>query len=145
MSVQQLRGWIDYERQFLPALARPSGSITSRNRVRLVAISPLRRILNTEIIISGEDSSALLIFGLSVCCAIEATGKFMIGDQSGNSARFHGFVNRYMSPDYASKTFAGMTYGKALWDHFRNGVLRHNYIRLLSLLIFPDSENTITP
>jgi hypothetical protein len=50
----------------------------------------------------------------------------MIGDQCGNSARFHGFVNRYMSPDYASKTFAGMTYGKALWDHFRNG-LTHGF------------------
>jgi hypothetical protein len=125
MAVPQLRGWIDYERQFLPAL-QPADRINYfEKRVRLVAINPLRRILNTEIVVAGEDSSALLIFGLSVCCAIEATGKFLTG-QPGNARRFHAFLNRYMSPDYASKTFDGMTYGKAMWDHFRNG-LAHGF------------------
>jgi hypothetical protein len=76
--------------------------------------------------VAGEDSSALLIFGLSVCCAIEATGKFLIGGKPANAVRFHAFVNRYMSPDYAAKTFAGMTYGQALWEHFRNG-LAHGF------------------
>lgn len=126
MNAPQLRGWIDYERQFLPALSRAERIEYFEKRVRLVAINPLRRILNTEIIVAGEDSSALLIFGLSLCCAIEATGKFLLGPKSGNAARFDKFVNGYMSPDYAAKTFAGMTYGKALRDHFRNG-LAHGF------------------
>ena len=126
MAMQHLRGWIDYERQFLSALTPVERIDYFEKRVRLVAINPLRRILDTEVIVSGEESSALLIFGLSICCAIEATGKFLIGEPSGNAARFHAFVNRYMAPDYGAKTFAGMTYGKALWDHFRNG-LAHGF------------------
>ena len=125
MAVPQLRGWIDYERQFLPALKAADRIDYFEKRVRLVAINPLRRILNTEIIVAGEDSSALLIFGLSVCCAIEATGTFLTG-QPGNAVRFHAFLNRYMSSDYGSKTFDGMTYGQAMWDHFRNG-LAHGF------------------
>src|SRR5262249_47591635 len=118
--------WLDYERTHLPALSPTERIDYFEKRVRLVAINPLRRILNTEIIVAGEDSSALLIFGLSVCCAIEAAGKFLIGGKPGNAARFHAFVNRYMSRDYAGKTFGGMRYGEALWDHFRNG-LAHGF------------------
>lgn len=99
MNVEQLRGRMDYERQFLPTLTEPERIDYFEKRVRLVAISPLRRILDTEIIVDRAASSALLIFGLSVCCAIEAAGKFMLGDQSRNSARFYSFRNKYMSPD----------------------------------------------
>jgi hypothetical protein len=126
LSGRQLRGWIDYERQFLPALAPAERIDYFEKRVGLVAINPLCRILRTEIIVSGEESSALLIFGLSICCAIEAAGKFLTGGKGGNAARFHAFVNGYMSSDFAAKTFGGRTYGEALWDHFRNG-LAHGF------------------
>jgi hypothetical protein len=114
MAVQDLRGWIDYDRPFLPALTAAERIDYFEKRVRLVAINPLRRILKTEVIVAGEDSSALLIFGVSICCAIEATGKFLKGERAGNGVRFHAFLNRYMAPDYAAKTVAGLTYGFAV-------------------------------
>ncbi len=54
MNLQQLRGWIDYERRFLPALSPAERIDYFEKRVRLVAINPLRRILNKEIIVAGR-------------------------------------------------------------------------------------------
>jgi hypothetical protein len=85
-GVHDLRGWLDYDRQHLPALSPDERIDYFEKRVRLVAVNPLRRILATEIIVEGEESSALLIFGVSLCCAIEAIGKFLTGGQVGNGA-----------------------------------------------------------
>lgn len=124
--IKDLRGWIDYDRDRLPSLSPADRIDYFERRVRLVAVSPLRRILATEIIVQGEDSSALLIFGVSVCCAIEAAGKFLTGGVVGNALRFHSFLNKYMSPDFRAKTIDGLVYGEALWRHFRNG-LAHGF------------------
>lgn len=122
---QQLTGWIDYDRPLLPGL-QPSQRIDYfERRVRQVAINPLGRLLLNEIHVS-PDSSALLIFGVSLCCTIEATGKFLTGGQVGNAQRFHAFLNRYMSPDFQSQRAGSLTYGEALWSHFRNG-LAHGF------------------
>ena len=124
--MKDLRGWIDYDRDRLPSLSLADRIDYFERRVRLVAVSPLRRILATEIIVQGEDSSALLIFGVSVCCAIEASGKFLTGGVVGSALRFHAFLNNYMSPDFQLKTIDGLAYGEALWRHFRNG-LAHGF------------------
>lgn len=127
--MKDLRGWLDYDRDRLPALSPGERIDYFEKRVRKVAVNPLRRILTTEIVVEGEDSSALLIFGVSVCCAIEATGKFLTGGLRGkgaNEKRFHAFLDGYMSAEFHSKTVGGLTYGEALWRHFRNG-LAHGF------------------
>jgi hypothetical protein len=120
--VRDLRGWIDYDRQYLPSLKPAERTDYFKKRVRLVFINPLARILETEILVEG--SSALLICGVSLCCTIEATGKVLTGGRNGNATRFHAFLDRYMSSVYAMKTIGGLTYGEALWLHFRNGLAR---------------------
>lgn len=126
VGVHNLRGWLDYDRQHLPALSPDERIDYFEKRVRLVAINPLRRIHATEIIVHGEDSSALLIFGVSLCCAIEATGKFLTGGKGNNGNRFLAFVGRYMSPDFQVQTIVGTTNADVVWKHFRNG-LAHGF------------------
>jgi hypothetical protein len=123
--VQHLRGWLDYDRPSLHLLAPNERIDYFEKRVRLVVVNPLDCILNNEVHVA-PDSSALLIFGVSLCCAIEATGKFLNGGQGGNSDRFHAFLNRYMAPEYQSKSVGGRKYGEVLWLHFRNG-LAHGF------------------
>jgi hypothetical protein len=123
--LQHLRGWIDYDRPTLHLLQIKERIEYFEKRVRLVVINPLRRILDNEVHIA-VDSSALLVFGVSVCCAIEATGKFLNGGQGKNVERFHAFLNKYMAQDYQSKKVGDMNYGDVLWKHFRNG-LSHGF------------------
>jgi len=123
--VQQLRGWIDYDRRYLSPLLPTERLDYFEKRVRLVAINPLDRLLSNEIHVS-PDSSALLLCGVSLCCVIEATGKFLMGGHGGNPTRFEAFLKAYMSPDYQSKKLGTMTYGQVLWRHFRNG-LTHGF------------------
>jgi hypothetical protein len=70
----------------------------------------------------------VLIFGVSVCCAIEATGKFLTGDtgRTRNARRFHAFLRRYMASEFETHKVGALTYGEALWFHFRNGIA-HGY------------------
>lgn len=125
MDVSDLRGWIDYDRDRLPPLSADQRIDYFEKRVRLVVVNPLRRILDTEIMI--PESSALLIFGVSLCCAIEATGKFVNGGRGRNHERFKSFLRRYMWEGFHKRTINGMTYGDALWKHFRNG-LAHGFV-----------------
>ncbi len=130
MKASDFRGWLDYDRDKLHLL-QPSERIAYfEKRVRLVALSPLRRILDREIVVPGEESSALLIFGVSLCCAIEACGKFLMGRRATgfgrNAMRFHGFVDRYMSPEFRRSDIGTMTNAQVLWEHFRNG-LAHGF------------------
>ena len=125
MSVADLRGWIDYDRDKLPSLSPDERVDYFERRVRLVAINPLRRVLSTEIM-PVPDSSALLVFGVSLCCAIEATGKFLTGGQGGNGQRFLAFIDRYMSPDFQIVSILGKRNADLVWLHFRNG-LAHGF------------------
>jgi len=124
--LKSLTGFLDYDRDKLAALSADQRIDYFEKRVRLVVINPLRRILATEIIVAGGESSAVLIFGVSLCCAIEATGKFLTGGKGGNEQRFHAFLNRYMAPEFQSQRLGSMSYGQALWLHFRNG-LAHGF------------------
>jgi hypothetical protein len=129
--VTPLSGWIDIDRPSLPALTPLERIDYFEKRVRLVLIEPLRRILDTEIHVKGCTSSALLIFGVSVCCAIEASGKFIIGVKTPSGAktknqdRFYEFLKR-MDRRFQTELVNGQTYGESLWKHFRNG-LAHGF------------------
>ena len=125
MDVADLRGWLDYDRDKLPALMPPQEVDYFEKRVRLVAINPLRRILATEIT-PTPDSSALLIFGVSLCCVIEAAGKFLTGGRGGNQERFTAFVNQYMVADFQAVNIGGKRNVETVWKHFRNG-LAHGF------------------
>jgi hypothetical protein len=126
--VDHLRGWLDYDRPSLNLLAPTERIDYFEKRVRMVVVTPLERVLTNEVNIS-PDTSAVLIFGVSLCCAIEATGKFLTGgknEQDKNQKRFFAFLNGYMSSEYQSQTVGGQTYGQVLWRHFRNG-LAHGF------------------
>lgn len=118
----QLRGWLDYDREKLPGLTPPERIAYFEWRVRRVAINPLERILATEIEPTAE-SSALLIFGVSLCCAVEAAGRFLTG---GDDFPLQAFLARYMHPDFQQKKLGADTYGDVLRKHFRNG-LAHGF------------------
>jgi hypothetical protein len=120
--VTTLTGWLDYDRPHLPALAPPERVDYFEKRVRLVAINPLRRVLENEILQAGGQSSALLIFAVSICCAIEAAGFFLIARPSDNKQRFDAFLAKYMSPEFQTGKVGKLTYGEILRRHFRNGL-----------------------
>src|SRR5438045_3961324 len=92
-----LTGWVDYDRPHLPALSPDECIEWFDYRVRLVVINPLRLIVETQIT-ADPQPSALLIFGVSLCCAIEAMGKFLVGKKS-HDERFAAFIEDYMSPE----------------------------------------------
>jgi hypothetical protein len=127
-----LTGWIDYDRPSLPALGRGDRIDYFERRTRRVALNPLRRILQSEILpkdTAGNeiaDSSALLIFGVAVCCSIESLGKFANGGTGKSHDRFKAFLHKYMSPSFQTGRLAGKTYGEILWRYFRNG-LAHGF------------------
>lgn len=125
-AVNDLRGWLDYDRDKLPSLSPEQRVDYFEKRVSLVVIRPLQRILKTEIIVHGQETSALLIFGVSLCCAIEATGKFRNGSRGRNQDRFYAFLDRYMTKQFNLGDVAGMTRKQSLWSHFRNG-LAHGF------------------
>jgi hypothetical protein len=131
----ELTGWIDYDRPYLAALTPVDRVSYLEKRTRQVALNPLRRILDTEVSPKDEagdaiqDSSALLIFGVALCCSIESLGKFLSGDirrRVLNQDRFYGFLHRYMNPEYQTLKIGAETYGEILWKHFRNG-LAHGF------------------
>lgn len=127
-----LTGWLDYDRPSLPTLGRGDRIDYFEKRTRRVALNPLRRILQSEILPKDtagnviEDSSALLIFGVAVCCSIESLGKFVNGGVGKNHARFEAFLHRYMDTKFQTERLAGKTYGEILWHYFRNG-LAHGF------------------
>lgn len=94
-------------------------------RVRRTVIAPLRKIKNEHIQPAGqENSSALLIFSVSICCAIEAMGKYL-APTSRNNERFKCFVKKYMDTGYDTQ-LNGKSYAEYLWKDFRNG-LAHGF------------------
>lgn len=120
-----LTGWIDYDRPQLPLLNPMEQVDYFEKRVRQSVVNPLYRILDTEIH-PTPDSSALLIFGVSICCAIEALGKFLNGGRGKSSERFFAFLYKYMNANYQSQRLGTNTFGEILWKYFRNG-LAHGF------------------
>lgn len=124
--VNQLSGLLDYDRPHLSKLTASERIDYFEKRVRFVVITPLRRIVDNEIHQAAIGSTALLIFGVSLCCAVEATGKFVCGGTNGARVRFDAFVAKYMAADFTTKTIGNQTYGDILWTTFRNG-LAHGF------------------
>jgi hypothetical protein len=124
----ELTGWIDYDRPHLASLSPTDRINYLEKRTRLVALNPLRRILTLEVHPkdpSGNpinDSSALLVLGVAICCSIESLGKFLSGGGGRNHVRFKAFLYKYMNPDFKSKSLSSDTYGEILWDYHRNGI-----------------------
>ena len=121
--LSELRGWLDYDRPDLPHLTKDEQVLYFEKCVNMVLLRPLDHMLNqTDVVMGRDDSSALLIFTVAICSAIEATGKFLGGDRGGNQEKFHAFVKQYMNHDYETKTLGSKPYWKVLWKHFRNGI-----------------------
>jgi hypothetical protein len=124
-------GWIDLDRPRLRNAPLPERIDWFEYRVNLVVIQPLAHILDTQIT-ADPDSSALLIAGVSLCSAIEATGKFITGTTTPkgkpilNNLRFERFVTDYMSPDLIHKSIGRRSYATIIWQDFRNG-LAHGF------------------
>jgi hypothetical protein len=128
-----LTGWIDYDRPHLTGRGPAERVDYLEKRTRLVAINPLRRILDNELHPrdpSGNpipDCSALLIFGVAVCCFIESLGKFVTGGGSvRNHERFDAFLCKYLTSEFQNEKLSGKTYGYILRKSFRNG-LAHGF------------------
>jgi len=96
-----------------------------RKRLRITLTTPLDDLYN-DALTKSPDYSALLLWGTSTCCAIEALGKFRSGGIAGNANRFYVFVDTYMDPRYGTDYVGGLLYKEALWKHFRNG-LAHGF------------------
>ncbi len=95
-------------------------------RVQRNVIKPLRKIKDEQIQPNPDDgTSALLVYSVSLFCAVEAMGKYFTGSVQGNGNRFKAFVKKYMHSDY-SKIFNGEPYVDHVWKHFRNG-LAHGF------------------
>jgi hypothetical protein len=121
----KLTGWVDYDRPQLSSLNAAERVDYFERRVRLVVINPLERIVSNEIHV-GLDSSAVLIFGVAICCAIEASGKFLKGGKGTKAESFDAFLAAYMAAAYQSGRAGRLTYGEALRRHFRND-LAHGF------------------
>lgn len=124
--IHGLTGFVDYDRPHLGGLTDSEKIDYFEYRVRLVVLNPASRWLQTPEVSGIVGSSALLMIGVSLCCAVEATGKFVDGMATAgagkNRARFFAFLSRYMSADYQTRTVSGLTFGDSLWTHFRNGI-----------------------
>jgi hypothetical protein len=122
-AVADLTGWLDYDRADLGALDSAERIEYFEKRVRLVALNPLRRIFDNEL--HGQPgSSALLIFAVSVCCSIEALGRFLTGGEDRDP--LNAFLARYMDREFQTRKLGQDTFGTVLRRHFRNG-LAHGF------------------
>ena len=120
---KKLTGWIDYDRAQLPKLTYHQKVLYFDKRLSMVLIKPLIDVFNG--ISKAPKQSSLLIFATSVCCAIEALGKFKEGLSKKNNQRFKGFLS-YMNPDFKRRILFDKKYEKILWKYFRNG-LAHGF------------------
>lgn len=126
-----LSGWVDIDRDRLRTEPLPVRIDWFEYRVHLVVINPLGHILETQIT-ADPDSSALLIAGISLCSAVEATGKFITGTKNANgkeilsNVRFKRFVTDYMSPELDSRSIGKRSFSTIIWQDFRNG-LAHGF------------------
>ena len=136
----QRRGWLDYDREKLPGLTLPERIGYFEWRVRRVAINPLERILAMEIEPTAE-SSAPLLFGVSLCCAIEAAGRFLTG---GDDFPLQAFLARYMHQDFGQKKRGADTYGDILRKHFRKGLAHGFAVSLVASKVHPDRTTSVS-
>ena len=125
---RSLKGWIDYERKYLPSLTDNQRIDYFEKRLNLVLLVPLEHMYRDLMKKGNRRSSPLLCFSTCICCAIEGLGKFSTGKTRSNGAgkRFRAFVASFMDPQFSNKKFNSKRYVDLLWDDFRNG-LAHGF------------------
>ena len=130
-----LTGWLDEDRGRLASLNPMEQVDYFEYRVRRVSIAPLARILDSEIHPIDDygnpvnDASALLIFGLSLNCTVEALGKFMQGDtgRGHNRKRFTRFAKDHLlAGRIVPRCIGKNALIDRLWLDYRNG-LAHGF------------------
>ena len=115
-----LTGWVDYDRHRLHKLTyiQKIWYFFSK-RIPIVLTKPLDNIYRT--VLRNPKHSPILIFGTSICCAIEALGKYRTGGDKKKKENFYFFMN-YLNRDYKRKKVDNLKYEKVLWKYFRNGL-----------------------
>jgi len=122
---RKLSVWVDYNRPFLDQLTYQQKVAWFRRRLNVTLIKPLKYLYRG--VSRSSQQSAVLIFATSVCCAIEAMGKFRGGRKvTTNRGRFKAFLKEFMDRRYLTHTIQGETYEHILWKYFRNG-LAHGF------------------
>jgi hypothetical protein len=119
-----LSGWVDYDRDFLPALDEIERIDYFEERVRRVFIVPIKELYARTA--AEANYSSMLIVGMTACCGIEALGRFSLGTPSSNGDRFRHFATNYLSPDLQT-AFGPITRMEVLWSSFRNGIA-HGFV-----------------
>ena len=115
-----LTGWVDKDRPRLHKLTY----IQKRwyffsKRIPIVLTKPLDNIYRT--VLRNPKHSPILIFGTSICCAIEALGKYQTGGDKKKHENFYSFMS-YLNRDYKKKTVDTLRYEEVLWKYLRNGL-----------------------
>jgi hypothetical protein len=121
---KNLRGWVDYDRPFLSTLTYKQKVSWFHRRLNLTLIKPIKYVYRG--VSKSSQLSALLILATSICCAIEALGKFYNGGRGNKHDNFREFLKKFMAIDYIRHSIDGMAYEEILWKYFRNG-LAHGF------------------
>ena len=121
---KNLKGWVDYDRPYIATLTYKQKVIWFRRRLNLTLIKPIRYVYRG--VSRSSQQSSLLIFATTICCAIEAMGKFYNGGSGTNHDQFREFLNDFMAADYMSRSIDNMKYEVILWKYFRIG-LAHGF------------------
>jgi len=114
----------DYDKPYYPTLSLQGKIEYLEKRVQLILIDPLEEIKRKSLAKETDEYYWLCIVTL-VCCAIEATGAYLVGrdrksakKKRANFRAFESFINEYMS--------VYKPYVDDLWSYFRNG-LAHGF------------------
>jgi hypothetical protein len=121
---KNLKGWVDYDRPFLSTLTYKQKVTWFHRRLNLTLIKPIKYVYRG--VSKSSQQSALLILATSICCAIEALGKFYSGGRGNKHDNFREFLKKFMAAEYMRHSVDGMTYENILWKYFRNG-LAHGF------------------
>jgi hypothetical protein len=132
---QALSLFIDYDRPRLSTLS-PDGRLEYfRRRFEFVVLEPLAVMLDENDAPRHEvhDCSVLLVWGNVLLNAVEALGHFLSPQVASNSQSFQTFLTAFMDPAWKGRPLSppqGIeSYGKWLWDSFRNGLAHGAYIK----------------
>jgi len=133
---QKLSLFVDYDRPRLSKLSDDGRLEYFERRFKLVVLDPLSILLDEhDNPKHGVDraEAVLLLWGNALMCGIEALGHFLTPSTSPNSEAFLTFVNGFMDPAWRERPESpppGVdSYGRWLWDSFRNGLAHGAYVK----------------
>jgi hypothetical protein len=133
---QQFTLYVDYDRSRLAALSVDGKLTYFRRRFELVVMNPLAILLeefDSQKYATDQEAQVLLVWANSLLCGIETLGHFITDPSVSNAAAFLAFVERFMDPGWRERprttTSGNVTYGRWLWDSFRNGLAHGAYVK----------------